>query len=201
MAKKTSNKKSTNKKETGSKKATKPVKRTVSKLRQNKAESNARKKKAEEKEMRKNGVPISKRKTPPTKKTKPPTRKKKYEKPLILVPVTIKDHNDSKGGHPHIILEDIENKHVSVGLTTDNKKGNNSTNRKCQVDPLGRGETSYMRRQATVAPKREYKKNSERIGKMEITDYDQAIIYGEKAKQKYTQKKAQKKGNNVPNTH
>ena len=184
-----------------SRQATPPAKRTVSKLRRYKAVSNARKKKAEDKEARNNGTPIPKTATQATQKAQQPKPKKKYEKPLILRPVTIKDHNDSNGGHPHVILEDIENKHVSVGLTTDNKKGSNSTNRKCKVDPLGTGKQSYMRRQGTVAPQKEYNKKSERAGKMEITDYAQAEIYGERAKEKYLEKKAQKKGNDVPNTH
>lgn len=45
--------------------ATPPAKRTVPKLRQNKAQSNARKKKQEEKESRKNGTPIPKKETTP----------------------------------------------------------------------------------------------------------------------------------------
>ena len=36
---------------------------------------------------------------------------------------------------------------------------------------------------------------------MEITDYSQAEIYAERAKQKYLEKKAQKKDNRQPNTH
>lgn len=36
-----------------------------------------------------------------------------------------------------------------------------------------------------VAPKKEYNANSERIGKMEISDYAQAEIYAERAKKKY----------------
>lgn len=179
--------------------ATPPAKRTVPKLRQNKAQSNARKRKQEEKESRKNGTPIPKKET--TVKTSKPKKKKEYEKPLITRPVTIKDHKDKKGKHPHAIMDEIDNKNVSVGLTTDNKKGHNSTNRKCEIDPLGTGEQSYMRRQGTVARKQEYDNESKRVGKMSINDYAQAEIYAERAKQKYLAKKAQKKDSRQPNTH
>lgn len=185
----------------GSGRTTQSAKRTVPKLRRNKAESNAKKKKEEVKEARKNGAPAPQKETHPKKETPQPKAKKAYKKPLIMKPVTIKDHNDDKGGHPHVIIDDIDNKHVSVGLTTDNKKGQNSTNRRCEMNPLGTGKTSYMRRQGTVAPKREYDHKSERTGKMTVDDYAQAEIYAERAKQKYLAKKAQKKGNNVPNTH
>ena len=173
--------------------ATQPTKRAVSKLRKNKAESNARKKKAEEKEMRKNGVPIPQKETRTMKQTQAPKQKKKYEQPLILRPVTIKNHKDKKGKHPHAIMDEIDNKNVSVGLTTDNRKGRNATNRKCEVDPLGTGKTSYMRRQATIASKREYDSESVRLGKMSISDYNQAEVYAERAKQKYFREKSAKK--------
>lgn len=38
------------------------------------------------------------------------------------VQVTIKNHKDKNGGHPHVIIDNIDNKHVSVGLTTTQKK-------------------------------------------------------------------------------
>ena len=110
-----------------------------------------------------------------------------------LVPVTIKKHNDRKGGHPHIILGDIDDKHISVGITHDKKKGKNSPNYKLGVNPLQDGKPSYMRRQGTVAPKGEY--NSPRIGKILPQDYVKAKGYGEKAKQKYLAKKNKKSRN------
>lgn len=39
-----------------------------------------------------------------------------------LIQVIIKTHNDTKGGHPHIIVDNVDNKHVSVGLSTKPKK-------------------------------------------------------------------------------
>lgn len=107
------------------------------------------------------------------------------------VPVTIKTHTDKKGGHPHVILEDIEDKHVSVGLTSSPKKGKNNPNYKLKKSPLDDGKISYMHRQGTVAPKKEYKRP--RKGSMATDDYKQAKKYGEAAKRKYIEKKGHKK--------
>lgn len=73
-----------------------------------------------------------------------------------LIQVIIKTHNDTKGGHPHIIVDNVDNKHVSVGLSTKPKKGKNSPNYKLEKSPLNDGKQSFMRRQGTVAPKGEY---------------------------------------------
>ena len=100
-----------------------------------------------------------------------------------LIPVTIKRHKDKKGGHPHVIMGDIEDKHVSVGLTSKPTKGKNQPNYALEKDPLNTGRKSYMRRQGTVAPKEEY--DRPRKGDMAPKDYDRATEYGEKAKQKY----------------
>lgn len=113
----------------------------------------------------------------------------------MVISVNIKDHADKKGGHPHVILENIDDKHVSVGLTTRPKKGKNHPNYKLGTSPLSDGKTSYMRRQGTVAPINEYM--NPRSGKMLPDDYEKAIEYGNKAKQKYLDNK---KSNDVPNT-
>ena len=113
--------------------------------------------------------------------------KKKYEKPLIFRPVTIKKHRDTNGNHPHIILEDFENNYVSVGLTRASKKGRNATNYACEINPLGGEDKSYMRRQGTVEPKSNYIP-PERKGKMSPKDFEKAKQYGDKAKQKYLEK-------------
>ena len=107
------------------------------------------------------------------------------------IPVRIKKHKDKNGGHPHVIMEDIEDKHVSVGLSTKPKKGKNSTNYALEKSPLCDGKTSYMRRQGTVAPKYEY--TNQRKGIMTQKDYKQATIYAERAKQKYLAEKKNKK--------
>lgn len=100
-----------------------------------------------------------------------------------LVEVTIKFHGDKNGGHNHVIVEDIDDKHVSVGLTTKKKKGKNHPNYPLDQSPLGDGKESYMRRQGTVAPKKEYM--SPRKGKMTKDDYAQAKVYADRAKEKY----------------
>lgn len=115
------------------------------------------------------------------------------DRPQKKIAVKIKNHTDKKGGHPHIILGDVDENHVSVGLTTKPKKGKNSTNYKMEVSPLGDGRQSYMRRQGTVAPKGEYKQP--RSGSITEKDFAKAKEYGEKAKQKYLNEKTQKKSN------
>ena len=116
------------------------------------------------------------------------TEKKPKESALSkLVSVLLKKHRDKNGGHHHVILEDIEDKHVSVGLTTDFKKGKNSTNYDCRGDVLGNGKASYMRRQGTVDFQENY--FNPRHGKMTEEAYAQAKVYGERAKQKYFEKK------------
>ena len=101
--------------------------------------------------------------------------------------VVIKTHSDSKGGHPHVILENIDDCHVSVGLSTHPKKGKNSPNYKLQKSPLNDGKTSYMRRQGTVSPRSAYSKP--RSGVMTQADYQRARYYGNKAKRKYISNK------------
>lgn len=108
------------------------------------------------------------------------------------IEVVIKKHNDSNNGHPHVILEDFEgDKHVSVGLTTRKLKGKNATNYKLEKDPLGEVEESYMRRQGTV----DYQKNyfEPRKGKLTKKDYERALLYGQRAKEKYLKKQQEKK--------
>lgn len=46
------------------------------------------------------------------------TSNKSTKKAKTDIPVTIKTHKDKNGGHPHIIVDNIDDKHVSVGLST-----------------------------------------------------------------------------------
>lgn len=108
-----------------------------------------------------------------------------------IVSVDIKTHKDKKGGHPHVIIDNIDDKHVSVGLSTRATKGKGSKNYRLERSPLNDGKTSYMRRQGTVAPKGEYKNH--RKGSMTQKDYGQAKIYAERAKQKFSDKEKNKK--------
>lgn len=126
-----------------------------------------------------------------SKKNKPP---KKTAKNNGFVPITVKTHKDSKGGHPHGIIDDIDDKHVSVGFTHDRYKGKgkkSGNNYALESNPLGGDKQSYMRRQAIVAPKNEY--SNSRKGSLTQKDFEQALIYAERAKQKYIDSKNDKK--------
>lgn len=116
---------------------------------------------------------------------------KNVEVDMEGISVHIKTHKDNKGGHPHVIVDNVDDKHVSVGLTTKKKKGKNATNYKLSVNPLGGKQQSYMRRQGTVDDASNY--HSPRQGTMTPKDYDQAKIYGNRAKQKYLDEKNKKK--------
>lgn len=105
-----------------------------------------------------------------------------------LVQITIKTHADKNGGHPHAILDNVEDKHVSIGFTTKKKKGKNATNYKLEVNPLGKNKQAYMRRQGTVAPINEYSTKSKK-GSMTEKDYKRAKEYGDKAKLKHLEKR------------
>lgn len=115
--------------------------------------------------------------------------KKKRKTVEEVVPVRIKDHRDNKGGHPHIILGDIGDNHVSVGLSTKPRKGKNHPNYPLKRSPLGDGKTSYMRKQGIVDKKSSYTKP--RMGNMAKDDYGVARKYGERAVEKF--KKGEKK--------
>ena len=114
------------------------------------------------------------------------------QKNIEGISVLIKDHHDSNAGHPHVIVEDFEgDKHVSVGLTTQKLKGKNATNYKLEKDPLGEVEESYMRRQGTVDLQKNY--SNSRKGKLTKKDYERALLYGQRAKEKYLKKRQEKK--------
>ena len=107
-----------------------------------------------------------------------------------LIPVTLKRHGDKKGGHPHVILENIDDKHVSVGLSSDSMKGKNSPNYRCENDVVGNGKQSFLRRQGTVDFVENYYEKT--TGRMTEKDFSQAKVYGERAKQKYLDEKNKK---------
>lgn len=119
------------------------------------------------------------------------TSNKSTKKAKTGIPVTIKTHKDKNGGHPHVIVDNVDDKHVSVGLSTSKTKGKGSKNYRMEKSPLNDGKESYMRRQGTVAPKSEY--YGTRKGSMTPKDFNQAQKYGSKAKEKYLEKKAKKK--------
>lgn len=104
-----------------------------------------------------------------------------------VVTIIIKTHNDTKGGHPHIIIDDVDNKHVSVGLTSDAYKGKGHKNICLKINPLGGSDPSYMKRQGTVAEVARY--GSPRNGSLAKSDHEKAKQIGDKAKQKYLKNK------------
>lgn len=112
------------------------------------------------------------------------------KKQIPLISVTLKRHRDNQGNHHHVILEDIDDKHVSVGTTTKAKKGKNSTNYGCENDVVGNGKRSYLRRQGIVDSRDKY--FDQKVGRMTEKDYAQAKIYGERAKEKYLSQKKKK---------
>ncbi len=109
-----------------------------------------------------------------------------------LVDVEIRKHNDAKGGHPHIMLDTVGEKNVSVGITHDKKKGKNHPNIKLERNPFGGNEPAYMQRQGTVDEKVNYS-STPRTGKLTVTDNAKAKKIGEKAKQKELNKQKPQK--------
>ncbi len=126
---------------------------------------------------------IIKKKIYPERKKNPKQIDNKPTDNISFVSVLLKRHRDSQGNHNHVILEDIDDKHVSVGTTTSPKKGKNSPNYKCENDIIGNGKQSYLRRQGIVDLKSNY--SNPKQGRMTVKDYAQAKIYGQRAKEKY----------------
>lgn len=109
-----------------------------------------------------------------------------------FIPVDIKTHGDINGGHFHVIMDNIGDNHVSVGLSTKKKKGKNGgTNYTMEKSPFDDGIQSYMRRQAMIAPKNEY--YNQRKGSLTPTDYAVAKRYSDRAIEKYRESKNKKK--------
>ena len=119
-------------------------------------------------------------------------RNRKNSKPSVpTVNIQVKNYRDKNGGHPHVIVDDIDNNHVSVGFTHSPKKGKGHPNYALEINPLGGPEKTYMRRQGTVVPKKDY--YEPRTGIMTEKDYAKAKEYGETSKRKYIDKNNKKK--------
>ncbi len=103
--------------------------------------------------------------------------------------VLIKDHKDSQGGHPHVIVDNYQNKHVSVGITKASHKGKGHPNKRLQTDPLQSGKISYMHKQGTVDLQSKYVRP--RNGYMHPDDFIEANNIGKRALEKH--KKTRKK--------
>jgi len=114
------------------------------------------------------------------------------KEPEKTVRIQVKTHRDSNGGHPHGIFDTIDNRHISVGFTTSNKKGKNHGNIPLDKNPLEetskeKNKKSYMRRQGTVDKVCNYTNPQE--GEMTEKDYKKAKGIAQKAKVKYLQDK------------
>lgn len=137
MKKKTSNKSAP--KKSASKKPAKTASKTVKKpLKQ----SNAAKTTAKKPVVKKTVAKKAPAKTAVKKQTKPvapksATNAKPVSKQNGLVTVEIKIHSDAKGGHPHVMLGQVQDKNVSVGITHSAKKGKKHSNIPLQHNPLG----------------------------------------------------------------
>lgn len=108
-----------------------------------------------------------------------------------LVDVEIRKHNDAKGGHPHIVVDTVDGKNVSVGITHSKKKGKKHNNIPLEHNPLGEREQSYMLKQGTVDKKQNYS-STKTTGKLTEKDNEKAKQIGEKAKQKHLNNKRKK---------
>lgn len=122
-----------------------------------------------------------------TKKHKNISSNKHIKTDEKTVDILIKNHKDSKGGHPHGIMDEVDGNYVSVGFTHDKFKGKNHKNYALNLNPLGGNDKAYMHRQGTVDKKQNY--HLSRKGKMAKEDYEKAKFYAEKAKNKYKGKK------------
>ena len=138
----------------------------------------------------------NKHKTTTKTKTHSPKSAPKIQK-KDTVRVTTKMHRDEKGGHHHIIVDDIGSKHVSVGLTTKKSKGKGSTNYPLEQSPFNDGKKSFVRRQAIVDEKSNY--HGQKPGELTKKDYERVKLYGDRAKQKYLEKNENKKSNGSAN--
>ncbi|MBO4941312.1 MAG: hypothetical protein J6D15_03830 [Clostridia bacterium] len=115
--------------------------------------------------------------------------KNEKDKSFHLLSVPLKHHKDKNKGHWHVILETFSGHHVSVGTTSQAKKGKKATgtNYSCENDILGNGKNSFLRRKGTVDSVDNYFEN--KTGKMSEKDYKQAQIYGARAKKKFLEQR------------
>lgn len=144
---------------------------------------------------KKNKSKATKNKAKSPKKAVKTATKIKRERKAKVYQIKLKHFKDNKGGHPHVIVDNVGRKKVSVGITHDKLKGKGATNYGLSLNPLGKKEKAYLKRQGTVADKSNYYRPQQ--GVMTAKDYAVAKKYGKRAKEKYINKKSSE----VPNTH
>lgn len=104
------------------------------------------------------------------------------------VKVKIKRLSDKNDGHKHIIGDSIDDKYVSIGLTTQTTPGKSKhKNKALQARVLNLNKTSYLRREGRVEKKSKYTNNY--IGYVTPDDKIEIDARISKAKQKYLDKK------------
>lgn len=103
-----------------------------------------------------------------------------------LITVSLKFHPDSNGGHHHIIVENLGDSHVSVGLTTSKKFDKKHNNIPLEHSPLSNGKPSFILKKGTVDKKRNY--NSPKQGQITQNDAVKVKNVADKAKATATKK-------------
>lgn len=123
---------------------------------------------------------------------KPAAKPGKSNAPVVattqseLITVNLKFHPDSNGGHHHIIVENLGDKHVSVGVTTKKKYDKKHNNIPLDHSPLSNGQKSYALRKGTVDIKKNY--NSPKQGEITTEDAAKVKTIAYKAKEKEIKK-------------
>ncbi len=114
------------------------------------------------------------------------------------IKVKIKWLNDKQGGHHHIIGDSIDDKHVSVGLTSKSRPGK-SRHKNIELESriLDKKTTSFIRREAKVLHKDLYTGNY--VGYVTTKDKEQIDNRIAIAKKKYKDKKNKKTTNKTKN--
>lgn len=123
----------------------------------------------------------------------PSTNNKAIEKQGLLVDIQevfIKYYRDTNDSHPNVIGGSVDNKYISVGLTTEKFKGksnNTGTNKQIDINPLDDNVKGYLRRSCTIDDKNKFTGNY--IGILSNDDANWVKGMSNKAKEKYKNKK------------
>lgn len=100
------------------------------------------------------------------------------------IPVELKIHRDSKGGHLHLIVYSFDNMHASVGTTTTQTRKTNDLSK----NPSNKkSKQVYIQKKAIVDKKNHY--YGQNYGVMNKADYVRAKQLGKKAKNNYLKNK------------
>ena len=147
--------------------------------------------KQQKKQTKKTATTQGKQNTRPRAQKAKQSRSKVYPKDTergANIKVKMKWHKDKQGGHHHIIGDSIDDKYVSVGLTSKSRPGKSKhKNTQLEARILDKETTSYLRREAQVIRKDLYTGNY--VGYVTCNDKKQIDNQIEKAKEKYKNNK------------